>query len=77
MCNFTSNYVGHHLPYLSSSERSLEHSTLIHSSSSLGTHVSLDDYKELATLIRNVLYRTIRLFPALVLLLHVRLIHLL
>ena len=33
VCNFTSYYVRHHLPYLSSCERRLEHSTLIHSSS--------------------------------------------
>jgi len=41
VCNFTSNYVRHHLPYLGSCERRLEHSTLIHSSStssSVGTY---------------------------------------
>ena len=74
VCNFTSNYVRHHLPYLSSCDRRLEHSTLIHSSSSsnsssVGTH----NFSWRLQGSRKVLYRTICLFLALVLLLHVRL----
>jgi len=77
VCNFTSNYVRHHLPHLSSCERRLEHSTLIHSSSSISSSVGPHSFSRRLQGSRNVLYRTIRLFPALVLFLHVRLCHLL